>query len=328
MPSPEMRRAVFEAEVGDDGYGEDPTVAELERLGAAFLGMPEAVFVASGTMANQIALRTLAQPGEVVVVGAGAHLLQYEHGASAKNASVQFHAVDDSRGYPEPGQVAEVVTRYRFRGHPVAMVAAENTHMSSGGTTVPRGCFEQLLEAAAGVPVYLDGARIANAQVALESSAAELGRGARMISMCLSKGLGAPMGSVLAGSGDLVERARQERALLGGRLRQIGFMAAAGIYALKSNVERLADDHRRARRLAAILEERVGEGAVASPVHSNMVLFRHDRAPEAVKELADREVLANALSPGLLRFVTHIGIGDEEIEVAGDRVSQLVRRRQ
>ncbi len=324
MPTPEMRRAIFEAEVGDDGYGEDPSVHELEELGAAFLGMPDAIFVPSGTMANQIALRTFARPGEVVIVGAGAHLLQYERGASAKNALVQFHAVDDSSGYPNPEEVAKVIGHYRFRGHPVALVAVENTHMSSGGMAIPRDQFERLLEAAQGIPVYIDGARIANAQVTLGVPAADIGRGAQMVSMCLSKGLGAPMGSVLAGSRELVGLARQERALLGGRLRQIGFMAAAGVYALRNNVERLADDHVRALRLATILRERLGEEAVVSPVHSNMVLLRHDRAPEAVAHLAGEGVLANALSERLVRFVTHIGISDEDIEVAADRVLLLI----
>jgi len=322
-PTSLMRRAMAEAECGDDGYGEDPTVARLEEAAAELLGQESALFVVSGTMANQVALRTLTQPGDVVIVGARAHLCQFERGASARNALVQLHTLDDRTGAPEPEAVRATVADYRAIGVQPALVAFENTHMPSGGTPLDPRRFEQLRAAAQTVPVYVDGARIANAAVALRVQPSALTLGVALVSLCLSKGLGAPMGSLLAGHRDTIARARVERQALGGRLRQAGVVAAAGLVALGEWESVLARDHELAGELAA----RLGKGLGMERVRwagTNMVLVEVDEPRTALARLRELGVAANAISATSLRFVTHRDLRDEDIEVAAGRILEAL----
>ncbi|MGC9155875.1 MAG: threonine aldolase family protein [Ferrimicrobium sp.] len=320
-PSTAMRAFMMEAEVGDDGYGEDPSVAALERRVAELTGFEAGLFVASGTMGNQVALRTLAQPGDPVIVAARAHLLQFEAGASAKNASIQLLTVDDGLGYPDPSQVADLVRQYRRLHNPIRLIAIENTHMPSGGRPIDRDALVTLLAAADGTPVYIDGARLWNAAVALDVAPALLCQGSVAVSTCLSKGLAAPMGSVLSGSTEFISRARVERARLGGRLRQAGIMAAGGLYALDHHMTRLAEDHRRAQRLASLISTQLpATTADVQSVATNIVLVKVKDPTEIQQRLADQGVLCNVLPAGELRLVTHRDLDDRAIELAASRI--------
>jgi threonine aldolase len=326
-PSTGMRRAMAEAEVGDDGYGEDPTVRALEEGVARMLGHEAGLFVASGTMGNQVALRTLTAPGEVVVVGRRAHLVQFELGASARNAGVQFVTLPDDPGFPDPDEVARAIAEYRTLGHPVALVALENTHMPSGGRPIDLGALAALRAAADGTPVYVDGARLWNAAVALEVPPARLVEGTVLVSTCLSKGLGAPMGSVVVGDHETIARARRERARLGGRLRQAGIVAAGGCYALDHHLERLRDDHARAQRLGALIGAQLPrDRADCLEVPTNVLLVRVPHPQAALGALRERGVLANVLPGGVLRFVTHLDVDDDDIDVAAARIVEVLGR--
>ena len=313
-PTAAMRRAMAEAEVGDDGYGEDPTVNELEERFAARVGKDAAVFVPSGTMGNQLALRVLGRPGTRVVVGRRQHVVLYENGAAALNSGVQLDPLDDEDGTLDPVLVAEAVAAAEHHQPPVSMVCVENTHMPAGGAVWPLDRLAAV--AAAGPPVHLDGARLFNAEVAAGVTAAELAAPAVTVMACMSKGLGAPVGSLLAGPPDLIAAARGERKRLGGAMRQAGVVAAAALVALETMVERLADDHARARRLAAAVAERWPGAGLDPDVQTNMVIWRHERAGELVAHLASEGVLAGTIAAGVVRLVTHLDVDDEAVERA------------
>ncbi len=249
-PTAEMRRAMADAEVGDDGYGEDPTVRELEELYAARVGKEVAVFVPSGTMANQIALRVLAAPGTQVIAGRRQHVVAYEAGAASRNAGVQFLALDDGDGALDPADVAWARAAEDHHQPPCSVVAIENTHMAASGAPYDTGALADLARAAGPLPIHMDGARLFNAEVATGVGAATLAAPATTVMTCLSKGLCAPVGSLLAGPASLESAFRLERKRLGGGMRQAGVLAAAGLVALRTMVERLAHDHEHARRLA------------------------------------------------------------------------------
>jgi threonine aldolase len=321
LPSAEMRRFMANAPVGDDGYGEDPTVNRLEEAAADLLGMEQAVFAVSGTMANQCALRALTLPGDVVVVGESAHLLQYERGASAKNAQVQFHPIPDGDGRLDLDHLGRVLSLYQNLGTPVKLIALENTHMPSGGTPLSPEYMLELVKVAGKTQIYVDGARLANASVALSVKPGSLLGGVTAVSMCFSKGLGAPMGSVVATSGDLMAKVRLERLRLGGRFRQAGIVAAGALYAMEHNWHRLAEDHERARRLAEGIAGWVDVDLASA--RTNIVVFPHAKAPEFVKRLADRSVLANHLAGEKVRLVTHMGIRDSDVEKAAAAIREV-----
>jgi threonine aldolase len=314
-PSEAMRRAMASAVVGDDGYGEDPTVRALEEAYAERVGKESAVFVPSGTMANQIALRVLGRPGTVVVAGAGAHLVRHEMGAAGTNATAQLHPIADDDGTLDPAEVARLVEAHAHHWPEVSAVAVENTHMPSGGRVWPVDRLEAV--AAVGVPVHLDGARLFNAEVASGVAAARFAAPATTVMTCLSKGLGAPVGSVLAGPADLIEAARVERKRLGGAMRQAGVLAAAGLVALHDHVDRLAEDHARAARLASAL------GIDAGDCPTNCVVFRHDDAAGVLAGLRERDVLAGTIAPGTIRLMTHLDVDGEGIESALAALSEL-----
>ncbi|HEY7948102.1 MAG TPA: GntG family PLP-dependent aldolase [Acidimicrobiales bacterium] len=322
QPTPEMRRAMADAEVGDDQYGEDPTVNALEEAYAARVGKPAALFVPSGVMANQIALRILCRPGALVLAGRRQHIVIYEHGAAASNAAVQLAPIDDDDGTLAPDQI----TWFRAAAdhhHPVPeLVCIENTHMPSGGRPWPLPALGALAEASAGLPIHMDGARLFNAEVASGVSAATFTAPVTTVMSCLSKGLCAPVGSVLAGPADLLAEARLERSRLGGAMRQSGVIAAAGLVALRTMVDRLADDHARARRLAEAVADRWPDGGCdPARLPTNMVIVRH-RDPDALlAQLRGEGVLAGTLAPGVVRFVTHHDVDDAGLDRALKAIS-------
>ncbi|MCU0269752.1 MAG: aminotransferase class I/II-fold pyridoxal phosphate-dependent enzyme [Acidimicrobiales bacterium] len=311
-PTVAMRRAMAEAEVGDDGYGEDPTVNRLEERFAARVGKEAAVFVPSGTMANQIALRLLVPPGGLAVVGARQHVVCYELGAAAVNGWAQFHPVPDDDGSVSPSAVDAAIDAVRHHHPTPAAVFVENTHMPAGGVPWRLDALEAV--AARGLPVHLDGARLFNAEVATGVSAAAYAAPTATVMCCLSKGLGAPVGSLLAASADLVAAARVERKRLGGAMRQAGVVAAAGLVALTSMIDRLADDHHRARVLAEAVAQRWPDaGLVPDRVTTNVVVFDHPDPAVLLDHLAGHGVLAGTIAARTVRLMTHLDVDDDGV---------------
>jgi threonine aldolase len=318
-PTAEMRRAMAEAEVGDDQYGEDPTVIRLQETFADLTGKEAALFVPSGTMANQVALRVLTRPGDAVVAGARQHIVLYEAGAGPINAGVTWLTLDDEDGMLEPGEVEHRIEAAAHHQPTVAAIAMEDTHMAAGGRVWETSALAALDQVASrhGVPVHLDGARLWHSAVATGSKLAERATLATTVTCCLSKGLGAPIGSVLAGSSELMERAIVERKRLGGAMRQAGVIAAAGLVAMRTGFDRLADDHQRARRLAFAVADRWPEsGLEPKSVDTNMVIFPHPHPEILLDHLLDAGVLAGTVAPGMVRLVTHADVDDAGVDVA------------
>ena len=324
QPTEAMRDAMARALVGDDGYGEDPTVSALEARYAQLVGKESSVFVPSGVMANQMAVRVLTSPGDVIIAGRLQHLVSFEMGASSRNSSVQFATVDDRYGELAVADVLDIIDAESDHQPVVTMVTVENTHMPSGGTPWKRDSLRELAESIGSRSLHLDGARLFNAVVATGTSAAEYAQSATTVMTCLSKGLCAPVGSLLAGPHDLMARARIERKRLGGAMRQAGVLAAAGLVALDTMIERLADDHQRARQLAELF-------AMAFPAsefdptscRTNIVVFDHPRARELVEELAGHGVLGGTVAPRRVRFVTHAGIDDDDVAYVDDVLKEI-----
>ena len=311
-PTPEMRRAMADAEVGDDGFGDDPTVRALEERFAAMVDKDAAVFVPSGTMSNQIALRVLPAPSTAVLVGRRQHVVVREHGGGA-GAVVQLVALDDADGTLDPAEIARWCGDAGVGWVRPTAVFVEDTHGEVGGRVWPLQRLEQV--AAAGLPVHLDGARLWNAAVATGTTVAERAAPATTVTCCLSKGLGAPIGSLLAGPADRVAAARTERKRLGGGMRQVGVLAAAGLVAL-DRVDRLADDHVRAGRLAAAVADRWPGSLEPTLVETNIVRFEHPDPPAVLAHLGAAGVLAVPGSATTVRFVTHADVDDADIERA------------
>jgi len=319
-PSDAMRQAMATARVGDDVLDGDPTVRELEREAAAWLGMEAALFVPSGTMANQVAVGVWTRPGEEVILEADAHMLSYESGALGALHGVQTMCIVGERGVLTREQVERRIRPDFVHCPRTALLCLEQTHMASGGCVVPLDRFHGPVLAARdrGIPVHLDGARLANAVVASGVAADEWTRQVDSVSLCLSKGLGAPVGSVVAGSADFVERAKPIRKRLGGWMRQSGILAAAGLIALRENVERLAEDHALARQLAESLDALEGLDCPPERVDTNIVLVRVDHpeldAVEVAARLGENRVKVMPLDPDHLRFVTHMDVGPDDVE--------------
>ena len=328
-PSRAMLEAMVAAEVGDEQRREDPTVLELEAKAAAFLGQPEAVYLPTATMANQIALLVLGGRGTELIVEDTAHIMLSELGGAAAHAGLQTRGLTGYRGRILPEQLRAAVRTYDLLHSPrVSMVALEDTHNSAGGGVWPLEELRATVETARelGIAVHLDGARLANAAVASGVPAFGLGGMFDTVTLCLSKGLGCPLGAVIAGSPELMAKARIEKHRFGGAMRQAGVVAAAGVYALDHNVERLADDHARARRLAE------GWAAQGVPIDLDAVETNFVQVDvgalglgkaEAIARLADAGVgLSGTVRPDVLRAVTHLDIGDEDV----DRALELVPR--
>ena len=307
-PTPEMRRAMAEAEVGDDVYGEDPTVARLESEVAGLLGKESAVFVPSGTMGNQLALLAQTGRGDEILVHADAHIYFYEAGAPAALAGVMCRLLPGARGRFTPQDVAAALRPPGAHFPPTRLLCLENTHNRGGGAVWDAAATAGVAAAArgAGLAVHLDGARIWNAAAALGVGEAALCAPADTVLCCLSKGLCAPVGSLLCGPADTVARARRWRKALGGGMRQAGVLAAAGLVAVRRMRSRLSEDHANARYLASALADVRGVRVDPAEVETNMVRVGLDRpAVEVLAALRSRGVLANAVGPGTLRLVTH-----------------------
>ena len=323
-PTPAMREAMATAEVGDDVYGEDPTVQALQDEFAAMVGKEAALYVPSGTMGNQLALRLLAPPGSAVIAGARQHIVIYENGAAALNAGVQFHLVDDTDGTVSAADVEWAAAAAAHHYPRPSLVCIENTHLPSGGAPWALTALDQLAAAsdAAGLPIHMDGARLFNAAVATGISLDRLARPATTVMSCLSKGLAAPVGSLLAGPVDLIAEARGARQRMGGGMRQAGVIAAAGLVALRTMVDRLADDHARARRLAEAVAERWPDAGVdPATVQTNIVNFTHPDTPALLAHLEAEGVLAGTIAPGVARFVTHADVDDDGIDRAAKAIA-------
>lgn len=318
-----MRAAMAAAAVGDDVYGEDPTVNRLQAVAAELLGKQAAIFVPSGTMANQLAVRALTRHGDVVLAGEGAHLLRYESGAAAALSGVQIKTigggglfdVDDVRGAMVPAD---------HHCPPVTLIALENTHNAAGGRLFP---FEQLQRVAAsarenGIRLHLDGARLFNAVIATGISAATWAAPFDTVSFCLSKGLGAPVGSLVCGGRDLIDGVHRFRKMFGGGMRQAGILAAAGLHALECHIDRLAEDHRNAQRLATGLQ-RLGV-KVDPPPETNMVLFEVEDVAGFLGAASRAEVLVNPVAERRFRAVTHLDVSAADIDEALERLGRAL----
>ena len=319
-PTPEMRRAMADAEVGDDVYGEDPTVNALEEHFAGRLGKPAALFVPSGTMANQLALRTLSRPGTLIVAGRRSHVVAYENGAGAYNTGAQFHPVDDEDGSVAADALRETLAAAAHHQPATSVISLENTHMPANGAVVPVEAIAEVgrLAGEAGVHVHIDGARLWHAEVATGTAVGAFAAPATTVMCCLSKGLAAPVGSLLAGPADVIAEARGHRQRLGGGMRQAGIIAAAGLVALQTMVERLAEDHRRAGILADAIRDRWPASAPErrGEVKTNIVTFAHASTDQLIAHLEAEGVRAGTIAPGVVRLVTHCDIDDDGIERA------------
>jgi threonine aldolase len=331
-PSPAMREAVAAAPVGDDQYGEDPTTNLLQERVAALLGKEAALFLPSGTMANQVALRVLTRPGDDVIVSPEAHAVWHETGGSAANAGVQFTTVGRNGVF----SAAEFVAAVKPRGHviypPTTLVEIENTHNRGGGVVFPQDEAERICRAASqrDIATYLDGARIWNSAVALGRRPAELAAPFDLVGVSLSKGLGAPIGSLLAGSRALIERCVRHRRMLGGAMRQVGLMAAAGLYAIENNYERLAEDHANARLIAGRLSQCARVSLDMATVQTNIVVFhlREGAADGAavVARAKEHGVLLFPFGARTLRLVTHLEVDRAQCACAADILVGVIER--
>jgi threonine aldolase len=330
-PSDAMRAAIARAEVGDDVWGEDPTVAVLEERVASLLGKEAGLFVPSGTMANQVAIRVHTSHGDEILVGQGAHCIAYEGGAPAAISGVMAQAIGRD-GLFRADEVAEAIHPENVHFPPTTLVWIENTHNRGGGRVFPQAEVEAIAAVAhaRGLRVHLDGARLLNAAAATERPARELAAPADSASICLSKGLGAPVGSVLAGSRAFVASARRYRKMLGGGMRQVGILAAAGLYALDHNTARLTVDHENAALLARGLECVSGVALPFGPPETNIVIL--DLLPPApvaeavLGACAERGLLLSSISPARVRAVTHLDVTREECEAAVGILREVLTR--
>ncbi|WP_457637746.1 threonine aldolase family protein [Oceanithermus sp.] len=323
-PSPRMRQAMAAAEVGDDGYHEDPTVKRLEEMAAEMLGFERAVYMPSGTMTNQVALLVHTRRGQEVIVTERAHVYEYEPGAMANLAGLSPRFVPASYGVPEPEDVRYAIHDSPHQA-PTGLIALENTHNAAGGTVVPLEAQRavQAVAREAGLPVHLDGARIFNAAVALGVEGRDVAAGFDTVSVCLSKGLGAPVGSLLLGPAELEGEIRRYRKMLGGGMRQAGILAAAGIIALQEGPQALVRDHAMARELGEGLVK-LGLEVDLRSVQTNMVFASVADAPAFAARLRRAGVLINAVGPARVRFVTHRDLPDEAVTEALSRIENAL----
>ena len=332
-PSDAMREVMARAEVGDDVYGEDPTVNRLQEMAAALLGKAHALFVPSGTMANQLSIRVQTRPGDEVIIESRAHIVRYEQGAAAALSGVQLHMIPTDRGILDPTQVEVAIRPTDPHTLSTGLICLENTHNSGGGSIYPLASIERIREIALahGIPMHLDGARLFNAVVATGVSAAEYARHFETVSFCLSKGLGAPVGSlVVTNDRPMVDKLRRFRRMYGGAMRQAGILAAAGIYALEHNISRLKEDHEHARRLARLLQKIPTVSLDPDRVETNIVMFDLVDSSRSVQEivasLKKEGLLLNAVGGTTIRAVTHLDVTVQDIEKAGQIFARVLSR--
>jgi len=326
-PTPAMLDAMMQARVGDDVFGEDPSINQLEKMTADLFGMEAALYCPSGTMSNQIAIKCHTQPGDEVICEKNSHVYIYEGGGIAFNSGSQVRAIDGNLGRITAQQVCQAINPDDVHRARTSLVSLENTCNRGGGSCydfeeirkIRQVCTDQ------GLKLHLDGARLFNALVATGQTARSYGQIFDSISICLNKGLGCPIGSILIGPASFIRQGRRVRKVFGGGMRQAGFMAAAGIYALEHHIDRLEIDHTHARRIAAALEKKAFVREIM-PVETNIVIFGVDPALPAktlALELKKLDILAIAISPGQVRFVTHLDISPEMVEQTVAAIEQL-----
>lgn len=329
-PSPAMRRAMAEAEVGDDVFGDDPTVKRLETMAAEMLGKEAALFVPSGTMANQVSLHTASQRGDEVLCGADCHIVNYEVGAPAVLSGLMMHPLPDDKGILSADIIEKNIRPRNIHNPRTAIVALENTHNRAGGTIYPLDTIAEIEKVARryGLWMHLDGARLWNAHVATGIPLDTYAGHFDSVTVCLSKGLGAPVGSLVLGTREFIERARRTRKMFGGGMRQVGILAAAGIYAIEHNLERLADDHVNARYLAEKLSALPGLTVDLETVQTNIVIATVDPAVISVDDfttrLAARGVLCVPFGATRVRFVPNLDTGGEDCRRAATIIGEVM----
>ncbi len=330
-PSPAMRRAMAEAEVGDDVYGEDPTVNRLEARAAEVFGREASIFVPTGSMGNQIAVKLHTRPGQEVICEARSHVLDWEMAMVAAFSGCVPRTVAGERGVLRWAEIERAIGPKIYYRAPTGLVWIENSHNMAGGTVTPLPVLEEIWAGAraAGLPVHCDGARVFNAATAAGVSVAELTRGFDSVMFCLSKGLGAPVGSMLVGSRELIAEARSVRKALGGGMRQAGVLAAAGLLALEEGPGRLGKDHAHARLLAEAVAESGGAEVDLLAVETNIVIFTLKDGGSAagfVLALKEQGVLASAVGPHAVRLVTHLDVSRDDCRRAAEVVGRTLER--
>ncbi len=321
-PTPAMRKAMAEAEVGDDVFGEDPTVNILQEKVARLLGKEASLFVPSGTMANQLSIKSHTEPGDEVIVESTSHPYNFEGGAGAALSGIQFRCLEGVRGILDASQIEEVVRPADHHFPITRLVCLENTHNRGGGSIFPVEKMAEIYPFAKSrdLLVHLDGARLWNASVATGIKPHEYAQWADSVSVCLSKGLGAPIGSLVAGTKLFIDRVHRFRKMFGGGMRQVGIIAAAGIYALDHHLERLKEDHQNAKRLAVGLKEFKRISIDPRHVETNIVIFgitdTKITAPQVAEAMKKEGILIHAISKTQIRLVTHLDVTAEDIEKA------------
>ncbi len=321
-PTPGMRKAMAEAEVGDDVFGEDPTVNHLQEKVAQILGKEASLFVPSGTMANQLAIKSHTQPGDEVIIEATSHPFNFEGGASAALSGIQFFCLKGVRGILDASQIEEAIRPDDHHFPVTRLICLENTHNRGGGSIYPIEKMADIstLARSKGLFVHLDGARLWNASVATGIEPKEYARWADSVSVCLSKGLGAPIGSLVAGTRAFIDRVHRFRKMFGGGMRQVGIIAAAGLYALDHHIGRLREDHDNAKRLALGLKAIRGISINPDEVETNILIFDVSATGRTAfqirEELKKEGVLIHPVSRTQIRLVTHLDVSKEDIDFA------------
>jgi len=326
-----MREAMNNAEVGDDVFQEDPTVNQLEELAAKKVGKEAALFVPSGTMGNLIAVLTHCQRGDEVILEIDSHIYFYEVGGMSAVAGVIPRLIIGDKGIPDPQDVKRALREDNFHFPKTTLICLENTHNRAGGTIIPPKLTEEICQLAhqRNIAVHLDGARIFNATIALNIEPTLLTKNVDSVMFCLSKGLSAPVGSILAGSKEFIQRARKNRKMLGGGMRQAGIVAAAGIIALEQMMERLKEDHKNARILGEALANICGIKVDLETIQTNMVYFNLQESGmdtyQFLSKLAKYNILGSPRPPTKVRLVTHYGISEEDIYATIKVIKEIVK---
>ena len=326
-PTAAMRKAMAEAEVGDDVYGEDPTVNKLEARAAEVFGREAAIFVPTGSMGNQIAARLHTQHGQEIICEARAHILDWEMASIAAYCGCLARTVAAERGILTWELIKPAIAPKIYYRAQTGLIWLENSHNIAGGTVTPLSVFEEIWTGAkdAGLPTHLDGARVFNAATALGIPVSELTAGFDTVMFCLSKGLGAPVGSMLVGSREMISKGRSVRKALGGGMRQAGILAAAGLIALDEMSQRLDEDHRNARLLAEAVAAMPGVEIDLEDVQTNIVIFGWPDAAGFCAKLKTRGILASAIGPEKVRFVTHFDVSEEQCKAAARSAVEILR---
>ncbi|HHW03229.1 MAG TPA: low-specificity L-threonine aldolase [Thermoanaerobacterales bacterium] len=332
MPTPEMREAMYKAEVGDDVYGEDPTINRLEEMAKDLLGKEAAMFVTSGTQGNQVCVMTHTRPGEEIILEEKCHIITYEVGGIGYLAGVQAKLIKGERGAMNPEDIEAAIREEDIHQPRTSLICVENTHNRAGGTVIPMDVLRRTHEVARmhGIPVHMDGARIFNAATYLKVPVREIAKYADSVMFCLSKGLCAPVGSIVAGSREFIVRARKFRKMMGGGLRQAGFLAAAGIVALEKMTTRLQEDHDNARLLAEGLNSIPGISIDMETVQTNIVICDISglnlTGDAFSRKLFEKGIRVNGGKSPIVRFVTHHGIEKEDVEKTIDAIKTIAKR--